>query len=198
MSDWIQHPLHLDGEKVQLQPLEAHHFEALLHLGEDPVIWQFMPIDGSATNLRNAMESSLAARGRGEQYPFVVIDKVTGRVIGSTSLLKLNPPGRSLEIGWTWYHPDYWGKGYNEECKLLLLTYCFERLGTVRVEFITWDQNQRSRKAIARIGGQFEGVRRNAAIRHNGKRHAAIFSIIDDEWGPTKTMLTGLRNKRYQ
>jgi RimJ/RimL family protein N-acetyltransferase len=67
-----------------------------------------------------------------------------------------------------------------------LLTYCFETLGTIRVEIITWDKNIRSGKAIEMIGGKFEGIRRNAVIRHNEKRNSAHFSIIDGPMGSNK------------
>ncbi|SEW38873.1 GNAT family N-acetyltransferase [Chitinophaga arvensicola] len=196
---WIQHPIRLDGQHALLTPLEYLHFNELINVSHDPRIWEFMPVMGhDPATLRNALEQAMEARNKNERYPFVIIDKASNKVIGSTSYLKINPEYKSLEIGWTWYHPDYWGTGVNEECKLMLLTHCFETLGTIRVEIITWDKNLRSRKAIERIGGQLEGIRRNAAIRYNGKRNSVIYSIIDEEWPATKVKLTDLKNQRYQ
>jgi RimJ/RimL family protein N-acetyltransferase len=100
------------------------------------------------------------------------------------------PEYRKLEIGWTWYHPDYWRTGYNRECKLLLLSYCFEVLNTIRVQFVTDENNLRSYNAILGIGATFEGVLRNERIRANGAyRNTAVFSIINSEWQMVKTKL---------
>ena len=100
---------------------------------------------------------------------------------------------KKLEIGSTWLHPDYWGTEINFECKLLLLTYCFEALHTIRVQLKTDENNIRSRKAIQKIGGQFEGIFRNDMIRDNNtKRNSAYFSIIDEEWEDNKLKLTEL------
>lgn len=196
---WIHHPLQLEGKQIRLVPLERHHFNELINNGHDPRIWEFMPVMGNTSGtLLDALEHALDARNKGDRYPFAVIHKASNKLIGSTGFLKINPEYKSLEIGWTWYHPDYWGTGINDECKLLLLTHCFEILATIRVEIITWDQNIRSRKAIERIGGQLEGIRRNAVIRHNGKRNSAVYSIIDEEWPATKVRLTNLRDQRYQ
>ncbi len=104
--------------------------------------------------------------------------------------MDIQPNHKKLEIGWTWLHPDYWGTEVNLECKLLLLTYCFEELKTYRVQFKTDENNIRSRKAIEKIGGKFEGILRHDMIRDNGtKRNSAYFSIIDSEWGDVKRAL---------
>ena len=107
------------------------------------------------------------------------------------------PKHKKLEIGSTWLHPGYWATEINLECKLLLLTYCFEELKAVRVQLKTDENNIRSRKAIEKIGGQFEGVLRNEIIRDNGtKRNSAIYSIIDEEWTAKKERLIELFTKK--
>ena len=136
------------------------------------------------------MRSTLLKRASGEQYTFTIIDKLSNKIIGSTRIYNFYPEHKKLEIGWTWYAPAYWGKGYNIECKLLILTYCFETLKTIRVQFQTDEHNLRSRAAIQKIGGKFEGVLRHERIRTNGTiRNTAMFSIIDGEWKDAKKML---------
>ncbi|HAT3993068.1 TPA: GNAT family N-acetyltransferase, partial [Elizabethkingia anophelis] len=101
----------------------------------------------------------------------------------STRLFEIYPADKKLEIGWTWITKDYWGTTINLECKLLLLTYCFETLKTNRVQLKTKDTNFRSRKAIEKIGGIFEGILRKDKIVSDGTtRNAAYYSILDDEW----------------
>ena len=193
MSNWIEHSLKLEGEKVLLLPLEEKHFEELLKFSREEMIWSmWMGRSMPEEKLLEALKEALVLKQKGEQYPFVIIDKTKNRIIGSTRYLKLDEAHRNLEIGWTFYLPEYWGKGFNDECKLLLLTHCFEELKTVRVEFRISEKNSRSRKAVERIGGKFEGLHRNMVIRPTGKINVAFYSIIDEEWDETKMKLTEL------
>ncbi|GAA4463655.1 GNAT family protein [Nemorincola caseinilytica] len=194
--NWIQHPIVLDGKRVSLVPLERTHFAALQTLSADSRIWEFMSMNGADTlKFRQYLESAVLKRPTGEQYAFTVIDKATGSIIGSTMLHNIFPEYRKLEIGYTWYAPRYWRTGYNRECKLLLLTYCFEVLHTIRVQLVTDENNLRSRTAIAGIGAKFEGILRNERIRSNGAyRNTAMYSIIDTEWPGVKALLSDQLN----
>ncbi len=80
----------------------------------------------------------------------------------------------------------------------MLLTYCFETLGARRVQLKTKDSNIRSRKAIEKIGGKFEGILRKDRIQQDGSsRNAAYFSILDDEWEIVKKNLCAAIAKKY-
>lgn len=84
----------------------------------------------------------------------------------------------------------------NTECKLLLLRFCFEELRTVRVQLKTNEKNMRSRRAIEKIGGRYEGILRNDLIGDNGiPRNSAYFSIIDTEWPEVKRKLEQLLHR---
>ena len=124
--------------------------------------------------------------------------KETKEIIGSTRLFEIFPTDKKVEIGWTWLIKKYWGTTINLECKLLLLTYCFEVLKTRRVQLKTDVNNLRSRKAIEKIGGEFEGILRKDKIKANGEsRSAAYYSIIDDEWEFAKAKIKDqLQEKR--
>lgn len=198
MSDWIKHPLILVGEKVKLVPLSAQYFDELIRLSNDEIIWTYMPVKGTDKDrLLAALNEAIIKRDNGEQYPFVVINKATEKVMGSTRYLHLNEEHRNLEIGYTWYLPEYWGKGYNEECKYLLLQHCFEELKTIRVQIITSIKNWRSRKAIEKIGGKFEGILRDVVIRNGDKRSVAYYSILEEEWIDIKPVLAKLFKDKY-
>jgi RimJ/RimL family protein N-acetyltransferase len=197
--DWIKHPIILQGKKITLCPLEENLFEELINSSQNEIIWTYMPVNGlDKKQLHTALEDALLLREKKEQYPFVVIETETKKIIGCTRFLKLNEEHKNLEIGWTWYLPEYWSKGYNEECKLLLLSYCFEVLHTIRVQITASDKNLRSRKAILRIGATFEGVLRNILIRRNEKKSAAYYSIIDEEWSNVKLKLIQLLESKYR
>lgn len=190
----IQHPVFLEGQRVRLMPLDNSHFAELIQVGSKPEIWKNMLIRGyDAEVLMTQLKSLVLKRASGEMYPFTIIDKLNSKIIGSTSLMNLFPEHNKLEIGWTWYDPEYWGTGYNTECKLLLLSYCFEKLKLVRVQFQTSETNVRSRAAIQKIGGKYEGTLRKERIKPDGSyRNTVMFSIIDDEWQEVKEMLIEL------
>ena len=191
--NWIKNNLKLEGKKVILLPLEEKHFEELLEAAQHDIIWTFMPVMGmDREKLLEALKDALVQKEKGVQFAFIVIDKATGKIIGSTRFLKLNEEHRNLEIGWTWYQPAYWSKGYNEECKLLLLDHCFETLKTIRVQIVASEKNTRSRKAIERIGGKFEGVLRHMVFRNGDKKSVAFYSILEEEWPMVKENLTQL------
>ncbi len=189
--NWIEHPLTIKGTHADLISLEPKHFSDLETVAQDKRIWQFYAYDGSdPTTLRSTLESGLADRGKGLQFPFVIFHKQQNRIIGSTRFMDIQPKHKKLEIGTTWLHPDHWGTVINFECKLLLLTHAFEELGTLRVQFKTDENNIRSRKAIEKVGGKFEGILRNDMLRDNNtRRNSAYFSIIEEEWSDVKKML---------
>ena len=197
MSNWIQNPITLNGQLVQLITLNKDHFSELEALAADKRIWQHYVYDGTdTTRFRAVLKSALDQMLNGTQVPFVIYHKLAKKIIGSTRFMDIQSLHRKLEIGSTWLHPDYWGTEVNLECKLLMLTYCFENAGASRVQLKTDENNIRSRKAIEKVGGKFEGVLRHDMLRDNGtKRNSAYYSIIDDEWKDLKVTLTELHKK---
>ncbi len=95
--------------------------------------------------------------------------------------------------------PEYWATAINPDCKLALLTFCFETLKATRVQLKTQHDNIRSRKAIEKIGGVYEGVIRKHMLKDDGSfRSSAYFSILDDEWSSVKPRLEDMLNKKME
>lgn len=102
----------------------------------------------------------------------------------------------AIEIGWTWLAASAQRTGINVEAKILLFEYAFETLGVGRVDLKTGARNEQSRRAIERLGAQFEGVRRHWSQSHAPAedgllRDSAMFSVIASEWPATKATLRG-------
>ena len=187
-ANWIPHPTMLNGLHVQLVPLQETHLEELYIAASDKSLWLNIPFDGSKRDTFFKMyHAALRQMELGNQYPFVIVYLPTSRIIGSTRLFEIYPQDKKIEIGWTFITREFWGTTINLECKLLLLTFCFEILKTVRVQLKTRDINFRSRKAIEKIGAKFEGILRKDKIQQDGSsRNAAYYSILDDEWPEAK------------
>ncbi len=195
---WVKHPVVLKGQLVELHPLEKAHLAELLPLTADKRLWEFYPADYSdEQKFTTSYNTSLADRDKGTNYPFVILHKKSGKLIGSTRYLNMVPDYKQLEIGFTWITQPYWGTAINFECKLLLMTYAFETLKTVRVQLRTDENNIRSRTAIQKTGGKFEGILRKDRPRDNGTyRNTASFSILDNEWPETREKIIAQMNEK--
>lgn len=182
MQPWVPHPTILAANGVELVPLEAALLEPLYAAATDPSIWTHYAYDGSDRSRFMGLYGD-ALHDRTGQYTFVVRDRSDGRILGSTKFMDIQPRHRKLEIGTTWYIPEYWGTSLNPTCKYLLLRCAFESLGAVRVTLKTDALNSRSRHAIEKLGARFEGILRSDMVRDNGTlRDSAYYSILDTEW----------------
>ena len=183
----------LAGRIVRLEPLTAEHADGLWTASRDPRTWQWLtPLQPQTRAEFDVwLTEVLAAAAAGIELPLVTISHE--RVFGSTRYLALRPDQRSLEIGWTWLHPDAWGTGINIEAKLLMLGHAFDTLGCRRVELKTDALNTRSRGAMEAMGATFEGIhRQHMLVRGGENRDSAWYSILDSEW---ESVRDGLRRR---
>ena len=121
--------------------------------------------------------------------PFTVFD-ADGRVAGMTTYMNVDGANRRVEIGSTWYAQRVQRSPLNTECKLMLLAHAFDALDCIAVEFRTHRLNTQSRRAIERLGAQFDGMLRSHQISPNGAlRDTAVYSIIAAEWPTVRAHL---------
>jgi RimJ/RimL family protein N-acetyltransferase len=187
----------LRGEHVYLTHLHPDKISELQSLAKDERIWEFtktLLVDASfEEQFEKYIGNALDDRYTGGQCSFVIHECKTDRIIGMTRFYKVEPTQKRLSIGYTWYIPEVWGQVHNKECKLLLMQYAFETLGYQRVEFEVAHQNERSQKAVLKIGGVQEALLRKHGLHADGTlRHTYVFSIIDDEWTEKKEHLQDL------
>ncbi len=183
------------GRFVRLEPLTEAHVPALAAVGCDDRIWQLMLYGMIRTedDMRIWVRYLLDRAAAGTDLPFAVIHLASGRVAGATRYLEIRPEHRGLEIGGTWYGLEFQRTTVNTECKYLLLRHAFETLGTIRVQFKADVRNERSWRAIERIGAKREGILRNHYILPDGvRRDSVYYSIIDREWPGIKERLEGM------
>jgi RimJ/RimL family protein N-acetyltransferase len=184
-------PITLEGRYVRLEPLSINHLDALCEVGLDEDLWRWTTTRiNTPEEMRRYVETALEEQARGVALPFVTVEKSSGKVIGSTRFAAIERTHRRVEIGFTWVARDWQRTPVNTEAKYLMLRHAFETLGTIRVEFKANSLNERSRRAILRIGAIEEGTLRNHMINATGSiRHSVYFSIIDSEWPALKSAL---------
>ena len=190
-SPWHD-PVVLRGEHVVLEPLDLSHAEELHAASEDPEVWRHLgsrqPAD--AAGMRQIIADHLDAQQRGEQVCWAQRCARTGAVVGTTSWYEIDPVRRSLAIGYTWLGRPWWRTGVNTEAKLLLLTRAFEELDAVRVVWHTDIRNERSQRAVERLGATREGVLRHHKQRPDGSwRDTAQYSMLAPEWPDARARL---------
>lgn len=175
----------LEDEKVRLIPLEAGHLNMLLpYAVNEPDTWKYSLVNAAGKDgMTNYINTALAAKATGTEYPFIVYDKVTNTYAGSTRFYDIQPQNKTLQLGYTWYGENFRGTGLNKHCKFLLLQLAFETLGMERVEFRADANNQRSIAAMKSIGCSVDGIlRKNLTLPDGGRRDSIILSILKDEW----------------
>jgi len=192
MADLEVKPVTLPGQHVLLEPMTEAHIPGLTEIGAGQTFWDFMLYGNINTeaDMRGWVDDILGRAEKGTDLPFVVIHLETGRVAGATRYLNIMPKDRGLEIGGTWYGTDFQRTAVNTECKYLLLKHAFETLGCIRVQLKTDLRNERSQRAIERIGAVKEGILRNHMVLPSGYyRHSIYYSILDTEWTEVKKRL---------
>jgi N-acetyltransferase len=185
-------PVVLKGKHAQLEPMTEAHTPALAEIGVGQPFWDFMVYGRmeTADDMRGWVQDILSRAEKGTDLPYVAIHLASGRVAGATRYMNIMPHDRGLEIGGTWYGPEFQRTVVNTECKYLLLSHAFETLGCIRVQLKTDLRNERSQRAIERIGAVKEGVLRNHMILPDGHiRHSVYYSILDTEWPEVKKRL---------
>jgi len=187
-------PVTLEGRAVRLEPLSLDHHADLCAVGLDDDLWRWIP-SGVRTpaDMRAYIELALRMQAEGSALPFATVDRASGRAIGSTRYGNIDRLHRRVEIGWTWIGRPWQRTAANTEAKYLMLRHAFETLGAIRVELKTDSLNERSRRAILRLGAVEEGTFRKHMVTESGRiRHSVYFSIIDEEWPVVKARLEGM------
>lgn len=191
MNTWTT-PVTLKGQHARLEPLSEDHVRGLAKIGVGQTFWRFMLYGDMRTesDMRNWVLDIMERGRQGGDLPFAVIDVASGQVAGATRYLNISPKDRGLEIGGTWYGSEFQRTAINTECKYLLMQHAFETLGAIRVQLKTDLRNERSQRAIERLGAKREGVLRNHMILPDGYvRHSVFYSVIDSEWAEVKQRL---------
>jgi RimJ/RimL family protein N-acetyltransferase len=202
--------LELRGNYARLEPLTHCHSPGLVAAAAvDPALYQWSPIAQGEAEATKYIDTALSWQEQGTAVPFAIIRIEDGNVIGSTRFWNLErwawPQGHALhsrttpdacEIGYTWFTRSAIRTPANTESKLLMLTHAFETWQVLRVCFHTDARNQRSRAALERIGGKFEGILRAHRMAADFiPRDSVRYSIIASEWPEAKQRLQQMLKK---
>ena len=164
--------------------MESEDFDEISKLTQDSAMWFYFTSDLSNLEiLKNWINSAVIDRKNKKRLAFVIIEKASGKIMGSTSFGNYSERDKRIEIGWTWLGKDFQGNGYNVQAKELLLNYCFEVLELERVESKTDVLNKAARSSLLKSGFTEEGVLRSHTLMTNNRRRNTIyFSVLKSEY----------------
>jgi len=190
----IVEPVTLRGHYVRLEPLSMSHFDQLWAIGQDAELWKWTPYQITTPDKMHAyIKAALDGQEISTALPFVTLWQATDQIVGSTRFGNIDTGNRHVEIGWTWIDRNWQRTPVNTEAKFLMLQHAFEKWQCLRVAFKTDELDEKSQRAIERLGAHREGVSRHHVIAESGRiRSSVYYSIINDEWPPVKAHLQTL------
>jgi RimJ/RimL family protein N-acetyltransferase len=177
-------PIVLSGYGLRLEPISDAHREGIRAATD--VDRSAFSVSGPGSMAGGAdawTDQALAERAAGGRLPFTVIDGDT--IVGGSSFLEMALADDRIEIGHTWYGGPWQGTHVNPASKILLLSYAFDDLGAQRVTLKCDARNERSRRAILKVGAQFEGILRSWGRRMEQPellRDTAMYAILVADW----------------
>jgi RimJ/RimL family protein N-acetyltransferase len=179
----------LETNKVLLRPVSENDFTPFIELAkQDPGMWSYFTLNlADEVSLKKWMGLAFSDKKAGTRIPFTIVDKTSGRVAGSSSLMNISFHDLRCEIGSSWLGKEFRSTGVNKHAKFSMMRYAFEEWKFERVEFKTDVLNERARKGLRNIGGIEEGVLRNHMTMWNNRRRSSIyFSVLKNEWPDLK------------
>lgn len=200
----------LSGKYVRLEPLDQRHLDGLVAAAAaDPSLYQWSVVPQGKEATARYIETAVAGRDAGTALPFATVRIADGAVIGSTRFFDIVrwawPEGHPrygrtdpdvCEIGYTWLTLQAIRTAANTEAKFLMLAHAFEVGRVLRVCLHTDVRNRRSRAAMERMGGQFEGILRVHRMAADiTPRDSARYSIVAADWPDVKARLAQLLDR---
>jgi RimJ/RimL family protein N-acetyltransferase len=186
MINLFKNEITMENSRVKLVPFAKKYEMDLRKIIKDDDITYTVTCKTNE-DVSKYVERMLGRRQDNVLYPFIIIDKITNEVAGSTSFGHIFEDNKRLEIGWTWLGKSFRGTGLNKACKYELIKYAFEMMQFRRVQWSADIDNIRSQKAILKLGATREGLfRSNYINRYGESRDDVYFSMVDSEWDSIK------------
>jgi len=186
-------PVTLEANGISLEPMKAEHAAELARAAGDGDLWElwFTSVPGPEVgDAARYVDVALSGQAAGHMLPWVVRDRSSGELLGSTRYHDILPAAHRVEIGYTWYAARYQRSHVNTTCKLLLFRHAFEHLECGVVGLRTDNFNFRSQRAIEALGARKDGIIRHNKPRPDGSTgDTVMYSVLAHEWPDVKRHL---------
>ncbi|SHH48018.1 GNAT family N-acetyltransferase [Winogradskyella jejuensis] len=182
----------LENNRVKLSLIDLSNFKQLQTIAQEKDLIHYSPSDISTPDkLRDYVQVAVDGYYHKSIIPFIIYDKEKQAYAGSTRFGLINWKNKVLHIGWTWIGHKFQGTGLNKNIKFLMLQYAFETLEFEKVEFRIDERNQKSRRAVEKLGAKLEGILRKDTVMKDGfRRSTCCYGILKEEWPTIKEVLS--------
>jgi RimJ/RimL family protein N-acetyltransferase len=189
--EWPERINELAGGGIRLEPLSIDHIPGLVGAAETATAYEhdmgFVP---RPEDVVTYVHRALVEKRAGRSFPFAVC-LASGEPIGTSWFRVFDTWRKKLEIGFTWYATPYRKGIANLQTKLLLMTFAFETLGCILVEFLVHSENEPSQRAVGGMGAHRDGMlRRVIPMKDGAFGDVVVFSVADDEWPSVKETIS--------
>ena len=182
----------LEGRYARIEALsvEKHAEDLLAVYGPDTPreMWTYL-FQEPVANREELVSLLNQMLTRKDRFFYAILDRETGKVLGTFSLMRIDQNNRVVEVGTVIFSPELRGTRIGTEAQYLLARYVFEELNYRRYEWKCDALNLPSRRAAERLGFVYEGTFRQAVVYKRRTRDTDWLSMIDKDWPQVKARL---------
>lgn len=185
------------GKRVRLRPPRPDDAALFAQTADDTerdrLSWE-VQFPYNPERYRRFIERGIAGESRGDNR-FLMIETLTGELVGSINLHGSHPRHRTAEIGLGLRSRAYEGKGYASEATRLLLRFVFRELDYAKINLEVYEFNPRAIALYEHLGFQHEG-RVRSLIYSNGARYDSLmmgmtradYELLHPGWFPDEAV----------
>jgi RimJ/RimL family protein N-acetyltransferase len=143
--------------------------------------------------------TGMYSTARADAVHLIMLDRASGRMVGSIGVFHPDWQVRSAEIGYG-VRTDARGQGYATEALAAVARWLLTEAGIQRAWLSANTDNTASIRVAEKAGFRREGTLRRAGLEDDGLHDLAVFSLLDDderaELRPEKERTAGITRRR--
>jgi len=173
-----------ETHRLILRELVLSDFEAVHDYASDPVVTRFTSFGpNTLEETREFLSRSIHAGSVSPRqiHTFAVIERDSGRLIGSCGLEQSDGTGRHYAFGYC-FHRHWWGRGFGKETAAALVQFGFDRLQAHRLWAHVFLGNTASERILEGLGFRREGLALQSLYLRNAWHDILTFGLLRSEW----------------
>jgi RimJ/RimL family protein N-acetyltransferase len=177
----------IEAARIRLRHLEESDTDSLFEIFSDREAMRFwstppFTIRDEAAQLLAEIHDNFRQK---TLFQWGIAQKSDDRVIGTTTLFRLDEQSRRAEIGYI-LNRCFWGSGYIHEALTALLDFAFGQLRLNRIEADIDPRNQASQRVVERLGFRREGHLRERWIVGGERQDTLFYGLLESDWRQLK------------
>lgn len=192
---WKDTPI-LETERIFLRKFCMEDLADVHSYCSDPKIDRFVTWEAHRTeeDTKKFLNRMLERYKLGEPSDWAIMEKSSGRIIGSIGLIMVDEANASCTIGFA-LGTAYWNKGYMSEVLGRVVRYLFEECGVNRIQACCCEENVASAHVLEKNGFRFEGLQYEAVRMKERFWNLKMYSLLFSWWENANEPSSEIRDK---